>query len=86
MSYQIAFSKTAFDEYSNWASENPQTFVRIRSLIEAISRDPFRGIGKPEPLKHDLKGYWSRRVTDEHRLVYRVEAERILIISCKGHY
>ncbi len=86
MSYLIAFSKTAFNEYSNWASENTQIFIRIRSLIEAISRDPFRGVGKPEPLKYDFKGYWSRRVTDEHRLIYRVDAERILIISCKGHY
>ncbi|MCU0468061.1 MAG: Txe/YoeB family addiction module toxin [Arcicella sp.] len=60
--------------------------MRIRELIESISREPFKGIGKPEPLKHEFKGCWSRRITDEHRLIYKVFSENILIISCKGHY
>ena len=86
MKYQINFTKLAFDEFTNWAIENLKIFIRIRELIESISRDPFKGIGKLEPLKHEFKGCWSRRITDEHRLIYKVSNESILIISCKGHY
>ena len=80
MKYQINFTKLVFDEFTNWAIENLKIFIRIRELIESISRDPFKGIGKPEPLKHEFKRCWSRRITDEHRLIYRVSNESILII------
>ena len=86
MKYQINFTKIAFDEFADWAIENSKIFIRIRELIESISRDPFKGIGKPEPLKHKFKGCWSRRITDEHRLIYKVSNDNILIISCRGHY
>ena len=59
---------------------------RINDLIKAISREPFEGIGKPEPLRHGLSGYWSRRINDEHRLVYKVEGEDLLIAMCRYHY
>ena len=86
MKYQINFTKIAFDEFADWAVDNIKIFQRIRDLIESISREPFKGIGKPEPLKHEFKGCWSRRITDEHRLIYKVSADNILILSCKGHY
>lgn len=82
----VAFDQQAFEDFKSWAAEDKKIFVRIGELIRDVSRDPFRGIGKPEPLKHDLSGYWSRRITDEHRLVYRVEKGTIFIISCKFHY
>ena len=61
-------------------------FERIRRLIIETTKTPFDGIGKPEPLKNELKGYWSRRLTDEHRLVYKVTDEQIIIVSCRYHY
>ena len=61
-------------------------YKRIVILIKDISRNPYQGLGKPEALKHELQGYWSRRIDDEHRLVYRVENDRLIIISCKYHY
>ena len=66
---------------SGWKCYN-----RIVSLIKDISRNPYQGLGKPEALKHELQGYWSRRIDDEHRLVYRIENDRLIIISCKYHY
>lgn len=86
MKYQINFTKIAFDEFVDWAVDNIKIFQRIRDLIESISREPFKGIGKPEPLKYEFKGCWSRRITDEHRLIYKVSNDNILILSCKGHY
>jgi len=82
----VAFTSDAFADYNEWASTNKQVFKRLVSIINDCQRDPFRGIGKPEPLKHQLKGCWSRRITDEHRLVYQVTSEFIVIISCKYHY
>lgn len=67
----IAFHQSAFDQYNDRALSDKKTFERIRRLITETARTPFAGIGKPEPLKRELKGYWSRRITDEHRLVYR---------------
>ena len=83
---KIAFLPGAFDDFNLWAIENKKIYRRISELIKDIRRDPFAGIGKPEALKHDLKGLWSRRITDEHRLVYKVSEEEILIYSCKYHY
>lgn len=76
----------AWADYLRWRSENQKVFKRINRLVEAIATDPFRGIGKPEALRHDLTGYWSRRITEEHRLVYKVAAKKIYIISCRYHY
>jgi len=82
----IAFHQEAFEQYSEWAARDKKTFERLKRLISEAAKTPFEGIGKPEPLKHELKGYWSRRITGEHRLVYRVTDEQIVIASCKYHY
>ena len=83
---RIAFLPAAFDDFSGWAAENKRIHARIVKLIKDIERDPFVGLGKPEPLKHDLAGLWSRRITDEHRLVYKATEEEIIIVSCRFHY
>jgi toxin YoeB len=83
---QIHFTTIGFEQYNEWAMEDKKTFVRIGKLIKECTKTPFTGTGKPEPLKYDFKGYWSRRITDEHRLVYRVEDEAILVSFCKNHY
>jgi toxin YoeB len=82
----IAFDKRSFDEFTNWATEDKKIYAKIISLINDIQRTPFSGLGKPEPLKHELKGWWSRRITDEHRLVYKITETEIIIASCKFHY
>jgi toxin YoeB len=82
----IGFTEDALAQYWQWEKENRTVFHKINELIKNIIRDPFHGIGKPEPLKHDLIGHWSRRITEEHRLVYKVLNEQIVIISCKYHY
>ena len=82
----VAFHQTAFDDYSDWAKTDKKLFDRIRRIISETAKTPFDGIGKPEPLKQQLKGYWSRRLTDEHRLVYKVTDEYLIIVSCKYHY
>ena len=82
----IVFHQTAFDDYSEWSKLDKKLFERIRRMIIETSKTPFDGIGKPEPLKHELKGYWSRRLMDEHRLVYKVTHTQIIIVSCKYHY
>jgi toxin YoeB len=82
----IAFEKKAFQEFTEWASSDKKIHAKIIELINDILRNPFLGIGKPEPLKHEFQGYWSRRITHEHRLVYMVTDTEILIISCKLHY
>jgi toxin YoeB len=83
---KIVFEGNAFQDFAEWANMDKKTYQRIVELIKDILRQPFTGIGKPEPLKHELKGYWSRRINDEHRLVYKVSAEAVTIISCKYHY
>ena len=83
---KIAFLNEAFEDFNTLARENKKLYARVAELIKDIGRNPFSGIGKPEPLKHELKGLWSRRITDEHRLVYKVSDEEILIYSCKFHY
>lgn len=83
----IILEQDPFDDYADWAIYNKSIFKRIYEVIRDIRRHPFEGIGKPEPLKGNLSGYWSRRITDEHRLVYKVDSNgNILIISVKGHY
>ena len=83
---RITFHPDAFEQFTAWAREDSVLFERITRLISETARDPFRGIGKPEPLRHQLKGFWSRRINDEHRLVYQVTAEALIIASCRFHY
>ena len=83
---KISFLPEAFEHFNFWSRENDKIHSRILELIKDIRRSPFSGIGKPEPLKHKLKGLWSRQITDEHRLVYKVSDEGILIYSCRFHY
>ena len=84
---KILFTSDAFEEYNDWQLENKQVFNKPKKLITEVSRTPFEGTGKPEALKHDYSGYWSRRITAEHRLVYKVLTEDIIeVISCKFHY
>lgn len=82
----ISFHSSAFEEFNDWAISNPKMYKRIITIIKDISRTPFTGIGKPEALKNQLKGYWSRRIDNEHRLVYQVRENEIIIISCNSHY
>jgi toxin YoeB len=83
---KILFDSVCFEDFTEWSQKDNQTFKKICRLIKEIVRDPFSGTGKPEPLKHQLQGYWSRRIDDEHRLVYKVTEDEIIIISCKNHY
>lgn len=82
----IAFYKTAYEDYNVWEATDKKIFKRIKELIKDISRNPFEGIGKPEPLKHELSGYWSRRINDEHRIVYKITDNMLYILSCREHY
>jgi len=75
-----------FEDYNEWTINDKKTAKKIMSLIKDISRDPYDGLGKPEPLKYELSGYWSREITREHRLVYKVTDDVIEILSCKFHY
>ena len=86
----IAFTETGWDDFNYWQIHDPAIASKIKELVRDIKRDSFRGIGKPEPLKGSLAGYWSRRITGEHRLVYRVRGTRsdqmIIIIQARFHY
>jgi toxin YoeB len=83
---RFIFENDVFDDYNNWFIVDKRIFKKIVELLNDIKRDSYKGLGKPEPLKHELAGYWSRRITDEHRLVYKVSGNDIIIFSCKGHY
>ncbi len=82
----ISFTENAWADYLHWQQGDKQVLKRINALLKEIQREPFAGIGKPEPLKYTLAGYWSRRITDEHRLVYKAENGHIIIIQCRYHY
>lgn len=82
----ITWTDESWEEYEEWQQQDRKIVKKINSLIKDIKRDFFNGIGKPEPLKHELSGCWSRRITDEHRLVYEVTEHSIVIISCRYHY
>lgn len=82
----LAFSEQAWEEYLYWQTQDKKTLRRINTLLQDISRNGYTGIGKPEPLKGDLTGFWSRRIDDTNRLVYRQNGETTEIIQCKGHY
>ena len=83
---RLTFSGKSWDEYLYWQKTDKAILKRINSLLKDIQREPFEGIGKPEPLKHGLSGYWSRRINDEHRLVYKVADDQILIAQLRYHY
>lgn len=83
---RIVFTKYSWEDYVSWQREYKKLLKRINLLIISIQRTPFEGIGNPEPLKYDLSGYWSRRIDREHRLVYQIDRNTILIYSCKFHY
>jgi toxin YoeB len=87
---KVCFSDNGWDDYQHWINNDPKILVRLNGLIEECRRDPFRGTGKPEPLRENLKGWWSRRITGEDRLVYRVQgtgtAQVLEIIQCRLHY
>ncbi len=82
----IHFDADGWDDFLYWLATDRKTARRITRLIAEIQRDPFRGIGKPEPLRGDLSGYWSRRIDDEHRLVYRDDADEVKILKARYHY
>lgn len=82
----IKFQEDAWFDYIYWQQHDKDKLKRINSLIEDIRWHPYQGIGKPEPLKHNLAGYWSRRINEEHRLVYRIIENTIIIIQCRYHY
>jgi toxin YoeB len=82
----LIFSPEAWEDYTYWQANDPKVISRINQLLKDIIRNPHSGIGKPEPLKHALRGYWSRRIDAEHRLVYRVQEGGILIAQLRYHY
>ena len=83
---KLVFSESGWDDYVYWAENDRKKTKRVNRLIKEIKRDPFTGIGKPEPLKGPLSGWWSRRIDEEHRLVYRVQNDSIEIAQVRGHY
>ncbi|MDA0790093.1 MAG: Txe/YoeB family addiction module toxin [Proteobacteria bacterium] len=83
---KLVFSEHAWEDYLFWQRTDKKILRRINTLIKETTRDPFDGIGKPEPLKHALAGYWSRRIDDAHRMVYKVEEDRLLIAQLRYHY
>ncbi|MBK9238312.1 MAG: Txe/YoeB family addiction module toxin [Rhodoferax sp.] len=86
MARSLRFTPAAWDDYTYWQGQDKKTLRRINTLIEAVARDPFTGIGKPEPLMGNMAGYWSRRIDDVHRLVYTVDDADLDVIACRGHY
>ncbi|NOQ29853.1 MAG: Txe/YoeB family addiction module toxin [Helicobacteraceae bacterium] len=83
---RLIFSDKAWGDYMFWQQTDRQVLKKINNLIRDIKRNPFDGVGKPEPLKHELSGFWSRRITDEHRLVYEISENSTAIASCRFHY
>ena len=82
----LEFDANAFDDLSWWVQKDRKLSIKILKIIQEIQREPFKGIGKPEPLKNNFSGAWSRRINDEHRIVYQVFNEKIRILSCRFHY
>lgn len=83
---RLEFKPQAFEDLQYWVQFQPKVAKKILRMIEETGRSPFEGTGKPEPLKNDLSGWWSRRIDDEHRLIYRVENDSLIIAQAKGHY
>jgi toxin YoeB len=83
---KIVFTQTAWADYLHWQHTDPKLLLRLNALIKECGRTPFSGIGKPEPLRGDLKGWWSRRIDQEHRLVYKFSGDSLMIAQCRYHY
>ncbi|MHB1277001.1 MAG: Txe/YoeB family addiction module toxin [Bacteroidia bacterium] len=83
---KLVFTNESWDDYVYWQLMDKKKLKRINELLKDISRNPFEGIGKPEPLKHKYAGFWSRRIDGEHRLIYQIKGEEILIAKCRFHY
>ena len=83
---KLIFAENAWEDYLYWQKTDKKLLKRINLLIREITRDRFEGIGKPEPLKHALSGYWSRRINDEHRVVYKIDHDSLLILQLRFHY
>ena len=83
---RLIFSEHGWEDYLYWQQTDRKMLVRISALIKEIKRQPFQGIGKPEPLRHGLAGYWSRRINDEHRMVYKVAEDALFIAQLRYHY
>ena len=83
---KYTFVDESWEDYLYWLKTDKKILEKINDLIKDIKRNPFNGLGKPEPLKHKYKGYWSRRITDEHRLIYQIKGDEILILKCRFHY
>lgn len=82
----LTFTENAWEDYVYWQKVDKKVLKKINELIKDIKRSPFQGIGKPEALKYDLAGYWSRRIDQEHRLVYKIEENELQIFACRFHY
>ncbi len=82
----VCFDPIAWEQYCDWQKHDKHVVKKINQLIKDIQRTPFGGLGKPEPLLHNLSGFWSRRITEEHRLVYMVEDDELIIAQCRYHY
>lgn len=80
------WTDTAWEDYLYWASQDKKTLKKINQLLKDIDRNHYTGIGKPEPLKHNFQGFWSRRIDDANRIVYKIEDGNIVILHCRGHY
>lgn len=83
---KLCFTDESWEDYLYWQQTSKSTLKKVNDLIKDISRHPFEGLGKPEPLKHQLKGCWSRRIDQEHRIVYECSENEVTIISCRFHY
>lgn len=83
---KFVFVQEAWEDYLYWQKTDKKNLKRINVLLKDISRNPYSGIGKPEPLKHKYQGFWSRRINSEHRIIYRVEGDEIQIVKCRFHY
>ena len=83
---KFVFTELSWEDYQFWLKNDKQKLKRINELLKDISRNPYEGIGKPEPLKFNYAGFWSRRIDEEHRLIYRVEDDEIQIAKCRFHY
>jgi toxin YoeB len=83
---RLIFADAAWEDYLYWQKQDRKMIERINKMIQEVMREPFTGVGKPEPLKHALAGFWSRRITDEHRMVYRVEDGSLLVAQLRYHY
>lgn len=83
---KLLFSTQAWADYLYWQATDKRMVKKIHELIKEVARDPYRGLGKPEPLKHALSGFWSRRITEEHRMIYRIEEDLLQIAQLRYHY